>query len=160
MLPVKTILHPTDFSEHSQYAFRVACSLARDYGARVILAHVWSLHLYNSPEMGPIIPDPVMIEEELNARLHALKPADAAVAVEYRLCLGDAAAEIVALAKDEKCDLIVIGTHGRSGVGRLLLGSVAEAVLRRAPCPVLTLKMPFPADVAPAAPSPAERVHA
>jgi len=104
--------------------------------------------------------DPIMIEEELRERLHALRPADSAVAVEYRLCLGNAAAEIVALAKDEKCDLIVIGTHGRSGVGRLLLGSVAEAVLRRAPCPVLTLKMPFPADVAPAAPSPAERVHA
>jgi len=159
MLPVKTILHPTDFSEHSQYAFRLACSLARDYGARLIVAHVMSPHLYNSPEMGPLILDPVMIEQESKMRLLALKPADDHVVVDHRLCIGGAAAEIIAVAQDEKCDLIVMGTHGRSGFGRLLLGSVAEAVLRRAPCPVLTLKLPFPASDASTAPSPPEPVR-
>ncbi len=158
MLPIKTIVHPTDFSEHSEYAFRVACALARDYGACLVVAHVMSLRMYNSPEMGPLVPEPAMIEDELRERLHSVRPSDPAVAVEHRLCRGDAGTEIIALAQDVKGDLIVMGTHGRAGVGRLLLGSVAEAVLRRAPCPVLTLKMPFPSAAAP--PPPAEPAHA
>jgi nucleotide-binding universal stress UspA family protein len=142
MLPIKTILHPTDFSEPSGHAFRLACALARDYGARLVVAHAFTLPMYGSPEMGPLIPDPQVVEDELRARLEGVRPSDTAIAVEHRLCIGDAAGEIVALAREVKADLIVMGTHGRSGVGRLLLGSVAEAVLRRAPCPVLTLKMP------------------
>src|SRR5207247_9050465 len=58
---------------------------------------------------------------------------------------GDAAKEIVELARDSQCDLIVMGTHGRTGLGRLLMGSVAEQVMRRAPCPVLTIKAPIEA---------------
>ena len=60
------------------------------------------------------------------------------------MLIGDEAEEIVHLAQEEGYDLIVIGTHGRTGLGRLLMGSVAEKVLRRAPCPVLTIKHPFP----------------
>ncbi len=160
MLPIKTIVHPTDFSEHSGYAFRVACALARDYGARLVVAHVMSLRMYNSPEMGPLIPEPAVIEDELRERLRSVRPSDPAVVLEHRLCRGDAATEIIALAQDVKSELIVMGTHGRTGVGRLLLGSVAEAVLRRAPCPVLTLKMPFPSAVPPTAAPPAEGAHA
>jgi nucleotide-binding universal stress UspA family protein len=160
MLPIKTIVHPTDFSEHSDYALRVACALARDYGARLVVAHVMSLRMYNSPEVGPLVPEPAVIEDELRERLHSLRPSDPAVAVEYRLCRGDAATEIIALAQEVKADLIVMGTHGRTGVGRLLLGSVAEAVLRRAPCPVLTLKMPFPSAAEPAPPASAAPAHA
>jgi universal stress protein A len=159
MLAIKTILHPTDFSDNSLYAFRVACSLARDYGARVIVAHVMSAQLYNSPELGPVLLDPIMIQEEMQDKLRALRRSDS-VAVEHRVCLGDVAAEIVALAQDKKCDLIVMGTHGRSALSRVLIGSITEAVLHGAPCPVLTLKMPFPADAPPTAASPAESMHA
>ncbi len=63
--------------------------------------------------------------------------------VERRLLQGDAAREILGVAKDMKCDLIVLGTHGRTGLGRLLMGSVAEQVVRHASCPVLTVKMPL-----------------
>jgi len=159
MLPIQTILHPTDFSEHSGYAFRVACSLARDCGSRLVVVHVMSLPLYASPELGPLIPAPTLLEEELRERLLLLRPLDPAVAVDHCLLHGDAAAEIIRLAKDDKSDLIVMGTHGRTGLGRFLMGSVAEAVRRRAPCPVLTLTVPFPADVA-AVPTSAEPAHA
>ncbi len=160
MLPIKTIVHPTDFSEHSGYAFRVACALARDYGARLVVAHVMSLRMYNSPEMGPLIPEPAVIEDELRERLRSVRPSDPAVVLEHRLCRGDAATEIIALAQDVKSELIVMGTHGRTGVGRLLLGSVAEAVLRRAPCPVLTLREAFGAHAARTAATAEEPAHA
>jgi nucleotide-binding universal stress UspA family protein len=143
MLPIKTILHPTDFSDQSAHAFRVACALARDYGARVVVAHAFTLQMYGNPEMGPLVVEPVEVEAELRQALQAMRPPDPAVVVEHRLCRGDAATEIVALAEDLKADLIVMGTHGRTGLRRLALGSVAEAVLRRAPCPVLTVKAPF-----------------
>jgi nucleotide-binding universal stress UspA family protein len=159
MLPIKTILHPTDFSEHSEHAFRVACALARDYGARVVVAHAITLQMYGSLETGPLIADPLVVEAELRQRLEAVRPPDPSVAVERRLCKGDAATEIIALAADVKADVIVLGTHGRKGVGRLLLGSVAEAVLRRAPCPVLTLTRPFPAAASQSAEASAETVH-
>jgi nucleotide-binding universal stress UspA family protein len=72
--------------------------------------------------------------------------------IEYLLADGIPAEEIVKVASDRGCDLIVMGTHGRTGVGRLLLGSVAEEVMRKAPCPVLTLKHPLPAAEAEIAP--------
>jgi nucleotide-binding universal stress UspA family protein len=74
------------------------------------------------------------------ARLERLKPASDQVRVTHRLLRGDPAGEILKLADAETADLIVLGTHGRGGLGRLLMGSVAEAVLRKAPCPVLTVK--------------------
>jgi len=73
----------------------------------------------------------------------------------------DPAGEILRLAAEVECDLIVLGTHGRTGLGRVLLGSVAEQVLRRAPCPVLTVKMPLPAAGSAEAPlATAEKVRA
>jgi nucleotide-binding universal stress UspA family protein len=65
--------------------------------------------------------------------------------VEHWIFQGDPATEILAAAEKIKCDLIVMGTHGRTGLGRLLMGSVAEQVVRKAPCPVLTVKTPLPA---------------
>jgi nucleotide-binding universal stress UspA family protein len=153
MLPIKTVLHPTDFSEPSGHAFRLACALARDYGARLVVTHVVPIPVYGTPEMGPMVPAPGIVEEEMRQALAELRPSDPAIAVEHRLGIGDAAGEVVALAREVRADLIVMGTHGRGGVGRLLLGSVAEAVLRRAPCPVLTLKMPIASEAAPASPA-------
>jgi nucleotide-binding universal stress UspA family protein len=72
--------------------------------------------------------------------LEAVKPKDASVPFTHRLTMGDPAGEIVRIAEDEKADMIVLGTHGRTGVTRLLMGSVAEVVVRRAPCPVLVYR--------------------
>jgi nucleotide-binding universal stress UspA family protein len=143
MLAIKTILFPTDFSERSEWAFRLACSLARDHGARLIVLHVLAPPQTVAFEAMPMLPaHPPGHREELETRLRTLK-APAGVAVEYRLEEGFAATEIVALAAASSADLIVMGTHGRTGLGRLLLGSVAEQVLRKAKCPVLTIKAPF-----------------
>jgi nucleotide-binding universal stress UspA family protein len=143
MLAIKSILFPTDFSERSEVAFRLACSLARDHGARLIVLHVVAPPQTVAYEAMPMLPAyPPGYREELETRLRSLK-APAGVAVDYRLEEGFAAAEIVTLAAEASADLIVMGTHGRTGLGRLLLGSVAEQVLRKAKCPVLTVKAPF-----------------
>jgi nucleotide-binding universal stress UspA family protein len=141
MLPIRTILHPTDFSERSRLAFELACSLARDYGARLILAHVVELPMPAVAEgvmMVPITIDP----EPLRKRLEKLRPAAQTVITEHKLLEGNPAAEILRLAQETECDLIVLGTHGRTGIGRLLMGSVAEQIVREAPCPVITVKTP------------------
>lgn len=140
MTPVSTILHPTDFSKNSDDAFRLACALARDYGAKLILLHV-------RPR---IVPGGVMtspaesqeLEEEMRRKLNAIRPDDPTIAVQHYVLVGSEADEIARLAHEKACDLIVMGTHGRTGLGRLLMGSVAEKVLRKATCPVVTLKRP------------------
>jgi nucleotide-binding universal stress UspA family protein len=154
MLPIKTILHPTDFSDRSAYAFQFACALARDYGARLVVAHV------NVPEvvvygemLAPVPAVPVVDRQALLARLAKLQPSDPAVRVEHVLREGDPAREILDLARELACDLIVLGTHGRTGFHRLLMGSVAEEVSRKAPCPVLTVKTPL------AEPAPVESAY-
>jgi nucleotide-binding universal stress UspA family protein len=146
MLPIHTILHPTDFSDHSEYAFRLACALARDYGARLIALHVMVLPAVVYGE-GMVIPDTEQYQEELRARLERLKGLGGHVRVETRLVEGDPVTEILRLSQEAGTDLIIMGTHGRTGLGRLLMGSVAEQVVRQAACPVLTMKMPYPEAV-------------
>jgi nucleotide-binding universal stress UspA family protein len=142
MLAIRTILHPTDFSPLARHAFEVACSLAQDYQARLVL-----LHVHQPPiPMGELVPsEPPEIRELLLRDLQELKPAPG-VAVEYRLEVGPIAEGVLCAAAETKCDLIVLGTHGRGGLGRMLLGSVAESVLRKAPCMVLTVKGQAPAQ--------------
>jgi nucleotide-binding universal stress UspA family protein len=154
MLAIKMILHPTDFSERSDFAFRLACSLARDYGARLIVLHVAEPPKAVGGEGLWVIPPPLDLDP-LREQLRQLQPRDPKIQVERRLLEGHAATEILRVAEDVKCDLIVMGTHGRTGLGRLLMGSMAEQVVRKASCPVLTLKTP-----APEAPSAEEPVAA
>jgi nucleotide-binding universal stress UspA family protein len=149
MLPIRTILHPTDFSECSAYAFQMACSLAHDYGARLVLVHVRPpLVIYG--DLPPVPPEPPEVLQQVHDRLSQMWPPDPGVSVERHLVKGDPAAEILRLARLSPCDLIVMGTHGLIGLDRLLMGSVAEQVMRKAPCPVLTVKVP-PTRAAPAA---------
>lgn len=142
MLAIRRILHPTDFSELCHPAFELACALARDFGAELIVCHV-------SPPPVTGITDGVVVEiptgaaEYTMAQLKGITLKDANMKIRHELVRGDPATEIVRLANDNKADLIVMGSHGRSGLSRLLLGSVAEKVLRTAPCPVLTVKTPF-----------------
>jgi nucleotide-binding universal stress UspA family protein len=143
MLPLRTILHPTDFSPCAQRAFRLACALAHDYGARLIVLHVGRLP--EAAAAGRLFPpDPEPYQGKLAGRLRFLWGDAPDILMERRVVLGDdAAAEIIAVAGEVPCDLIVMGTHGRTGLARVLLGSVTEEVTRRAPCPVLALRIPL-----------------
>jgi nucleotide-binding universal stress UspA family protein len=76
-----------------------------------------------------------------------MRPSDPKVRVRYLLVEGNPAAEILSAAREGNCDLIVMGTHGRTGLNRLLMGSVAEEVVRKAPCPVLTVRADVPAGL-------------
>ncbi len=151
MLPLKTVLHPTDFSEPCRAAFELACSIAREHGARLIVLHVTTV-----PDLayqGYGVPGaPLQAEEYLTAareNLAQLRPAKDGIAVDRRIVEGDPAAEIVRAAAQEGVDLIVLGSHGQGALRRLLLGSVAEQVLRQAPCSVLIVKTPAPQTASP-----------
>jgi nucleotide-binding universal stress UspA family protein len=144
MTHIRTILHPTDFSECSGHAFELACALAGDYGAKLLVQHVRVLPLAVQGDV-PVFPLELPGEAEaVRERLYALRPRESGITVEHHLTMGGPVEEIVDLATEKRCDLIVMGTHGRRGLGRLILGSVTELVLRQAPCPVLTVKSPPP----------------
>jgi len=140
MLPIRTILYPTDFSETAECAFPLACALARDYGARLIVLHVYPPPLGHDQVLA--LRDPEEYEKQFWTALYGLKTDDPKVAIEYELAEGDAASEILCVAQNSHCDLIVMGTLGRTGVSRFFMGSVAEQVVREAACPVLTVKIP------------------
>jgi universal stress protein A len=146
MITIRRILVPTDFSEHALPAVRYAAELADKFGAELILLHV-------VPDAVLALPDAVMPTPTPLADLDALTDAGkqglanliAAEKLEARhprteVRIGSASAEIVAAASDLHVDLVCIGTHGRGGLARVLLGSVAEHVVRQAPCPVLTVR--------------------
>jgi nucleotide-binding universal stress UspA family protein len=139
MLPVATILHPTDFSDHSGFAFRLACALARDYEARLVLLHVTlpPIIIYGD---GAVATEPWVVLAEAREKLQKLEVHAHHVRVESLVMEGDPVEMILRAARETHSDLIVMGTHGRTALARLLLGSVAESVLRQAPCPVLTVK--------------------
>lgn len=145
MLAIRTILHPTDFSKHSEYALQLACALARDYGAHLIL-----LHVRETPTMvygyGEGIVPPEM--EELHGELENMPIPDRSLWVTRRVEEGEPVGTILSVASETSTDLIIMGTHGRRGLGRLLMGSVSERVVRRATCPVLTVRTPVREGVA------------
>jgi nucleotide-binding universal stress UspA family protein len=138
--PIHTILHPTDFSGPCEEAFRVACALAKDQSARVVVVHVAVPPAASPPHMPVPMPLPEDHHGKLEEMLDRFRATAPDVQVDFRLADGDAVAGIVDAAQATDCDLIVMGTHGRSGFGRALMGSVAERVLRTAPCPVVTVK--------------------
>jgi nucleotide-binding universal stress UspA family protein len=141
MPAIRTLLHPTDFSERSASALDVACSLARDYGASIIVLHVAHVPPLIGGE-GLVPPSEEEIRAEADERLKAMDIPEVGIPVERRLLVGDPAMEILRVAREINADMIVIGTHGRTGLGRLLMGSVAEQVVRRSECPVLTVSHP------------------
>ena len=137
----KTVLCPTDFSTASDVALEYATRMAKNLKARLIMVHVEEPPFaYGGGELyyGVIEPD----ETALRKMLAELRPTDPDVRYEHRLLVGTPAKEIVHLAEQEQAELIVMGSHGRGGLARMMLGSVAEIVLRKAPCPVLIVKHP------------------
>lgn len=143
MLP-KNILVPTDLSEGAEEALDYACELARQFGATVHLLHVIGIPTLGVPELGVAMTSTVidqMIRENQSALEElADRKRGAATFGQVLLRTGDARDLINQTAKDLAADLIVMGTHGRRGVTRALLGSVTETVVRSAPCPVLTVR--------------------
>jgi len=143
MLSIRTILHPTDFSECSQYAFRLACALAEAHAGAIHLLHA-APHPVISPVAGIVPPEPDRYEEELTVRLNAIRAGSSTIPLTHQLIFSaNPAGEIVRVAEAITADLIVMGTHGRTGLRGLLMGSVAAQVVSKAPCPVLTVKLPL-----------------
>jgi nucleotide-binding universal stress UspA family protein len=162
MPKIERILCPTDFSDFSERAYDYGLSLARHYNAELYLLHVVRPVIIGYPEYA--IPDSVNefygelrehAEEQLRefAKVHAEGGVEAKVAVEE----GVVTESILDFARENSIDMIVMGTHGRRGVQRLTLGSVAERVLRKAGCPVLSVRRPAHDFVAPG--SGVEPVH-
>ena len=145
MLP-KTILLPVDLGEGSDEALAYAAELARAFSARVHLLHVVGIPAMGVPEMG-VAYSGTMMDGMMADDLHALERMLAKHAATCDLGpplvkAGDPRDAINEAAKELGADLIVMATHGRSGIARVLLGSVTESVVRTAPCPVLTVKQP------------------
>jgi nucleotide-binding universal stress UspA family protein len=147
MKPFNKILVPVDFSVHAAKAIAAAADLSRRYEAPLTLVHVYEPIAYGLPE-GYVLYTPTQLADmltEFGKRLAAAKrDAEAAGALQVgtEQLQGWPAIEIVDYATQKGFDLIVMGTHGRKGIKHALMGSVAERVVRTAPCPVLTLKAP------------------
>jgi universal stress protein A len=146
MIEIKTILVPIDFGDCCIAAVRYAKQLAEKFQGRIHLVYV-------IPDSALILPEailPPVAAPDIGAlQGHAASGLDGLVAREglpagttHESRFGSPADEIIACAKDKRADLIVIGTHGRGALAHFLLGSVAERVVRHAPCPVLTVRHP------------------
>jgi nucleotide-binding universal stress UspA family protein len=147
-MQIRSILHPTDYSELSQSAFRYAIELAQVHGARLIVLHVVDTLGPENVSFGEAASQrqPEGYRQKLWDELHKLVPKNSTVPLEYVLGEGDPVRVVVEAAADHHSDLIVLGSHGRRGLQRLLHGSVAEEVIRRSMCPVLVVKMPAAAE--------------
>ena len=136
-----TVLVATDFSLSSQMAVEHATAHASRVGGKLLIVHVFAVP---SIEKGEGMMHRSFERQDLDGterQLRAIKP-DAAIEFEHRLVRGEPAEELIRIAKAENASLIVMGTHGRTGLMRALMGSVAEQVLRGSSCPVLTLRVP------------------
>jgi nucleotide-binding universal stress UspA family protein len=143
------ILVPTDFSPHAQEAVRYASELSRTFDAPLTIVHVYDVTPYVLPETVPLY-DTFQIgqlREEFQKQLgevRRLAEQNSVKQVDARLLQGSPFSEIVRFAEEQHFGLIVMGTHGRTGLAHLLLGSVTEKVVRKAPCPVLTVPLREP----------------
>ena len=147
MFEIHSILAPTDFSAHSEKAVRYACGLAERLGSELHLVHILSEILPGGPDplLMPVMPPQYYKENEERAKETLGRLLDptwgSPLAVATAVRWGSPVEAIVAYAVDSRVDLIVIATHGRTGLSHVLLGSVAERIVREAPCPVLTLRI-------------------
>jgi nucleotide-binding universal stress UspA family protein len=132
MIQVRKILYPTDFSSYSNQAYFHAVGLAETYRASLTVVYVVAPGSAEAARGRPF----------WLGQLEQVRPANPGIAVHHVLLEGDPAGEIARFAADAGIDVIVIGTHGRTGVDRLVMGSVAERVMREAPCSVLVVKLP------------------
>ncbi len=134
MIRIGKLLYTTDFSSYSNQAYFHAVALAEHHGASLTVLFVYKPGFGGGPDAS----EPGYWQDQLEQ----IRPVDPRISVRHVFLEGDPAAEIVRYARDAGMDLIVMGTHGRTGLERLLMGSVAEKVLREAPCSVLVVKLP------------------
>jgi nucleotide-binding universal stress UspA family protein len=133
LIKTKAILHPTDFSQPARQGFEVACSLARALGSELVVAHVAPLSdLYCGS----------VYRGEVETELHRMVASDPTVQARWVLLGGDPATEILSMAREDWCDLVVMGARHRTGLRRLFGESVTEKVRRKAPRPVVTVSVP------------------
>ncbi len=144
----KRICCPIDFSDASRAAMEVAADLARRHGAELVLLHAYPIPGYTFPD-GSIVASPKMMQDLADQAERHLelwrKDADRLAGssrVTTDKAIGEPAYEIVSFAKASGVDLLVVGTHGRTGIEHAFMGSVAERVVRKARCPVLTVRPP------------------
>jgi nucleotide-binding universal stress UspA family protein len=142
---VRRILAPVDFSDVSNQALEAAAGLAKQLGSKLVVLHAVEPVYFAGTMFGPEINVPQLVEEQRRAAASAIE--DILNRLERReidatglVQTGVPHEVILRIADEKKCDLIVVGTHGRSGVSHFLLGSVAEKVVRAAKCPVMTLR--------------------
>jgi nucleotide-binding universal stress UspA family protein len=152
-MPILKILAATDFSSDSEAALTLALDLARRYGASVTLLHVCQVPMPAYFGGGAYVPSPGQIEDVVRDAAKQLaaardQAATGDVVVDTHTRVGDAASEIVRHASEHGYDMIVVGTHGRRGFRRFVLGSVAELVVRTAHVPVLTTRSVAPSQTA------------
>jgi len=138
VINIRKILYATDFSSYSNQAYFHAVALAENHGASLSILYVYT--------PGSPMPD-IRGRREADRQywrdqLEQIRPVDSSISVRHVFREGDPATEIIRFAAEAGSDLIVMGTHGRTGLERLLLGSVAEKVMRDAPCSVLVVKLP------------------
>ena len=146
---LKKILLPTDFSGCANYALPYAAAIARATHAQIVCVHVVepvvpAVGYTGLAEPMPIADISEQLEDSAERQLPKLAECEecAGLNVEEVIVHGDAAAEIVRVAAEQEVDLIVISSHGRTGLGRMIFGSTAESVVRHATCPVLVVKPP------------------
>ncbi len=143
--PWRKVLCPIDFSQPARAAMDAAVEIARQVDAELVLFHAYQLPGYTLPE-GSVVASPKMLQDLADqAEAHlvdwkGIAESAGAPRVSAEKGIGEPAFEIVEVARELGCDLIVLGTHGRTGLAHALLGSTAERVVRRAACPVLTIR--------------------
>ncbi len=145
MISLKKILCPIDHSDCSKEALKYAVSFAMKDEAKLYLLHIIDIRSFNDSlvAMSQQIPDEETLEL-LRMKLLDCIPEDIRddMDVEATVIQGIPFAEIISTAKEKEIDMIVIGSHGRTGISHMMLGSVSEKVVRKAPCPVLTVRQP------------------
>jgi universal stress protein A len=149
-MKLERILVPVDFSDHSRKALDCAADLAEKFGSALEVVYVWSPPHYFSPDIMLAAPGWSATSLEQYARTEAVKDMEKfmgsfsrqGLRSKTRIEVGRPAAAIVRVATEEKADLIVMGTHGLTGLSRVLLGSVAQEVVAKSLCPVMTMKGP------------------
>lgn len=144
MKKIKRILIATDFSDASKEAFNQAVQLAREMDAILLLAHVIEPIDMAASRLEPFGFLELKLQQRLDRMVQSAR--EEGLLVEAHLLKGDPASEIIKATGELQCDFIVMGTHGRTGVPRLLMGSVMERVLRASPVPIVAVRQPSAAE--------------
>lgn len=142
------ILVPVDLSEGSRGLIDYALQLAKPFNAEVEVIHAWEPPQYVAPDLLVAAPgwnsqslEQVAVDAATKELKNLVKAVESPRPIKHRVVVGEAASTVVRVAEEGRHDLIIMGTHGRRGLSRLLLGSVAQKIVTRAPCPVLTVHL-------------------